>query len=109
MPQLYVVRRTFKTNGEIFVQGTILDDVSDIKLARTKIREGKIVPLPSDESKLAKYVDYFQAKVGVDLKAGIQSKASKGLKKPEPAKPKVITPTPGTTTKSVVKPLSGKN
>jgi hypothetical protein len=114
MPETkYIVRRSFKTQGEFYPVGTILTDISDIKLSKIKLNEGKIVLLPQEEDKRKAYTDYFLGKTGVDLEEKLSVRASKGSKIPEAEVPKkIIPPHPGTTApkiiKPVIKPLSGK-
>lgn len=103
--QLYVVRRPFRTGGEFFGIGTILEDLSTIKRGRLKLTEGKIIPLPREKEEIIKLHHYFKGKFGVDLVGILNARISKGSESAEPTTPKDNTPPPGT---PEAKPLSGK-
>jgi len=98
MPELYVIRRPFKSAGEFYAVGTILDDLSPIKLSKVKLNEGKIQILPKDEKQLENLCDYYKTKLGVDLAANLAERVSKGSNSAETGNTGAgaIQPNPGT-------------
>lgn len=94
---LYVVRRAFKSYGELYLPGTLLESLEGIKLARSKLNERKIVRLPENEHHLSALCTYFQERMGIDLHSGLQAGVSKGSIVAEPVIASASAPTtPGT-------------
>lgn len=108
MNQLYVVRVPFKSAGKFYAAGTFLRSLENIKLAKIKLNEQKIVPVPEDEKGLAKLHDWFYYRHKVDFKKALATmKSSQGSGSAATVKPNAsaIPTTPGT--QSAPAPLSG--
>lgn len=67
MPQIYIVARPFRSMGRFFAVGTIIEDLSEVKLGKIKMKERKIIPVPDDDTEYAKLKDYLEHRRGVDL------------------------------------------
>jgi hypothetical protein len=64
---LNLVKRPFKSNGEFFAPGTIIEEPEKINLYRNKVREGKIVVVDEHNvDDVAEYLDYRQ---GIEIKS----------------------------------------
>lgn len=105
---LYVVRTPFKAGGNFYEAGLLLTEEAlfEIKLAKIRLNERKIIPIPTEKDQLINLCDYFEIRMGVDLRAKIAREASKGSDSAEPKKPSASAnpTTPGTSEKP--KPLS---
>ncbi|MNU72328.1 hypothetical protein D3C71_617840 [compost metagenome] len=67
MSQIYIVARPFRSMGRFFAVGTIIEDLSEVKLGRIKMKERKIIPVPDDDNEYTKLKDYLAHRRGVDL------------------------------------------
>lgn len=67
MSQIYIVARPFRSMGRFFAVGTIIEDLSEVKLGKIKMKERKIIPVPDDDVEYAKLKDYLEHRRGVDL------------------------------------------
>lgn len=105
--KLYLVKQTFKAGGKLFEAGSLIEDLSEIKLFKIRLNEGKLIPLPSEGKELDNLDHFFRERYGLDLKTKIKARASKGSNVAEPVVQKAIaTPTTGTPKRPA--PVSGK-
>jgi hypothetical protein len=122
---LYVVNKLFRSALGHHSVGTILtqEQLEEIRLWPLKLKEAKIIELPTEKAALEKFIDYCEVRHGVDFKRILEERASKGSEVAAPGNPSASTPTtPGTiapkaaTTKPAMaavkptasKPLTGK-
>lgn len=108
---LYVVRTPFKAGGKFYEAGLLLtaEDLPTIRLVKVRLNEQKIIPIPKDEKKFDQLQDYFNLRMGIDLRKKVAERVSKGSDSAEQKETSAsaIKPTPGTTG-SKPKPLSKK-
>lgn len=97
--QLYVVRRPFRSGTQLLKAGTVIADISEVKLAKIRLNERNLVELPSDEKELEALKYFVRVKYGGDLDAELAALDSKGSEVAEPEAPKQVTPPPGTVAK----------
>lgn len=96
MPQVYLVKVTFKAGGKVFLAGDLLEDLSEVRLFKVRMNEGKLVPLPQGKD-LENLAHFFKEKYAIDLNARIAERASKGSKIAEVTNPNVnVIPPTGT-------------
>jgi hypothetical protein len=108
MPQLYLVKTTFKAGGVVFLAGDLVEeqDLAGIRLVKIRLNEGKLIPLPEEGQVLDTMTLFFEQRYGIDLKARIAERASKGSNSAENPNPSAsdIPPT-GTPQEPPVKPV----
>lgn len=108
MPQLYLVKTTFKAGGKVFMAGSLLEDLSEVRLFKVRMNEGKLIPLP-EGSDLDNLSHFFKDKYGIDLKEQVAAKrASKGSNSAEQKNHEASNPPPGTSGAPVEPLASGK-
>jgi hypothetical protein len=76
--ELYVVRKSFKSAGIFYAIGSLIEDLSVVKLAKIKVNEGKIRPVPSDEEGREALCHFYLTKLGVNLAEILAEGVSKG-------------------------------
>ena len=64
MATLYIVKHTFKTGGNVFLMGSVISDPTEIRLFRSKVREGKIIEVK--EQDLPHIAEYVESRTGVN-------------------------------------------
>lgn len=99
LQQFYVVRRSFRSVGNFYEAGTILNDkdLSEIRYAKIKIGEGKIKRWPESDVDQDNMIAYFADRLGVDdLEERIAAKASEGSDVAAPDNQENDTTPPGT-------------
>lgn len=74
---LYVVRRGFKSVGQHWPVGTLLEGTEGIKLWKVKVSERQIIPLPNDKVKLLQLCEVMEKKYSVDLKQKLIERAER--------------------------------
>lgn len=104
MPQIYLVKTTFKAGGIVYLAGSLVEDLSTIRLFKIRLNEGKLIPLPEEGKVLDDMTLFFEQRYGIDLKARIAERASKGSNSAENPNPSasVIPPT-GTSKPEAIK------
>lgn len=108
MPQLYLVKTTFKAGGVVFLAGDLVEeqDLAGIRLVKIRLNEGKLIPLPEEGQVLDTMTLFFEQRYGIDLKARIADRASKGSDSAETKDPDVnVIPPTGTPEAPPVKPV----
>lgn len=101
---LYIVKETFKAGGELFLAGKVLTETEahQIRLFKVRVNEGKIVPLRKyNQDQLKNLVRWIQVRYGVDARANIKERLSKGSESADKGSASASTP-PGTTTPTKV-------
>lgn len=94
--QLYLVKTTFKAGGIVYLAGSLVEDLSEIRLFKVRMNEGKLVPLPEGKD-LENLAYFFKEKYAIDLKARVEERVSKGSEIAATAKPSVnVIPPTGT-------------
>lgn len=101
--KIYLVKTTFKSGGEVFLAGDLLDDLSEVRLFKVRMNEGKLVPLPEGKD-LDNLATYFKDRYAIDLKARIKEFNSKGSDSAETDKPEASIPPTGTPAKPLEAP-----
>lgn len=94
--ELYIVREPFKAGGVLFPAGKVLTEaeVHQVRLFKVRLNEGKIVPLKKySQTELLNLIRYLDIRYGVDAKAAITDKLSKGSGSAETTKASATTPT----------------
>lgn len=64
METLYIVKRPFKTDGTLYLLGSIIVDPNEIRLFRSKVREGKIIEVKKED--LPRMAEYVESRTGVN-------------------------------------------
>ena len=68
MSKVYITRHPFRSYGDYYDYGSVVEDLDKIKRGRLKVQEGKLIPLDlMDEEAGQEITNYFQTKVGVDI------------------------------------------
>lgn len=90
MKTIYVVKRPFKSAGKYYAVGTILEDLTGVKLPKIKVREGKLVPFYKGAPRYEDNLKYLEHRSGRELRRAIKEALSEKPKsEPKPApKPK---------------------
>ena len=90
MKTIYVVKRPFKSAGKYYAVGTILEDLTGVKLPKIKVREGKLVPFYKGAPRYEDNLKYLEHCSGKELRQAIREALSEKPKsEPKPAsKPK---------------------
>lgn len=96
MQPKYYVTRTFKAGGLLFLAGTLLNEITNIRLHKIRLNEGKIKPFPSEGPEREKLSDYYRDRFSLNLEEEIQKFEAKTEVSAEQAKKAVKQPTPGT-------------
>lgn len=65
--RIYVAKRAFKTNGEFYDVGSVVDPAK-IRYFKSKIQEGQIILLNSSDANLEDTLDYLEIRAGKPLK-----------------------------------------
>jgi len=99
MPELYVVKRPFRSKGQFFATGDFIEDLLDeVKYGKIKLTEGKIARVPEEGPERDGLIAWFKQRKGFDLAQALQDRASEGSKIAESKEPSAkATPQPGTT------------
>ena len=61
---LYIVKRSFKSNGKVYLLGSVITDPSGIHLFKTKIKDGKLIEVT--EQNVESIAAYVLTRTGVD-------------------------------------------
>ena len=64
METLYIVKRPFKTVGKVFLLGSVITDPTEIRLFKSKVKEGKIIEVK--ETDLPRIAEYVESRTGVN-------------------------------------------
>lgn len=84
--------------------GDLIEDLSAIRLFKVRLNEGKLIPLPKEGKVLDDMSMFFELRYGIDLKARIAERASKGSSSAENPNPSAsVIPHTGTKGNAAVK------
>lgn len=86
---LNVVKRPFKSGGQFYAVGTVIEDPTALRLFKQKVADGKILLVT--EQNLESTIHYFTVKhdlpdFGKDITAALEKVKPKPVKTPAPEK-----------------------
>lgn len=77
--ELFIVKRPFRTNGEMYLVGSVIEDPTKIRLFKSKVNEGKIIKV--NEVNLDRVAEYIESRTGVDIKEAFKKRKEEDSRK----------------------------